>query len=172
MKKTAKILTASLISLASAPVFANNFSAVNLANCVKKIGTHDPFILVLKRGEPVTDSITRCASAAKIKAASINGIGSVEKPTIAFYNLDRKRYQYKNLLGNYELTSLNGNITLFDGKPFSHLHATLADEQYNVIGGHFNEAFVLGTVEITITPLKSPIVRTLDQNTGLNLISR
>lgn len=149
---------------------ANQLAAVDVSHCRQMVNTPSPFILVLKKGQAVVESITRCAIDAKITGAALNGIGTIERPTLAFYNFKMKRNLYKNFDGYYELLSLTGNLSLLDDKPEARLAAVISDEQTNVFGGRLNEAFVSGTVEVLITPLTKTLIRKADPKTGLELI--
>jgi len=39
-----------------------------------------------------------------------------------------------------EMTSLMGNISIMEGEPFPHLHVTLADANFQLLGGHLSES--------------------------------
>ena len=65
-----------------------------------------------------------------------------------------------------EITSLNGTIT----ESAIHIHATLADKNFQTVGGHLKEAIVGGTCEIYLEQIKATLERKADAETGLNLI--
>jgi len=136
----------------------------------KVANTTQPFILALKMGEDLFESILRCADAANLRSASISGLGALDDVTVAYYNLETKQYQTKLFKGMYELVSLNGNITLVDGKRFIHIHAALGTEEYNIVGGHIMSATVGPSAEIAILPLTEAINRQFDSLTGLKLM--
>ena len=132
--------------------------------------TEKPFILALKIGENLFESILRCADAANIKSATISGLGALDDVTVAYYHLKLKQYQTKLFHGMYELVSLNGNITFVEGKRFIHIHAALGTENYDIIGGHIMDATVGPSAEISIVPLNNTIERAYDDTTGLKLM--
>lgn len=132
--------------------------------------TKEPFILALKMGENLFEGILRCANDADLTSVSLSGLGALDDVTVAYYNLATKQYQTKLFKGMYELISVNGNITLLDGKRFIHIHAALGTENYDVIGGHIMDAIVGPSAEITIIPLASNIHRQYDEATGLKLM--
>ncbi|GEM_PF-567769 len=165
------LIISSLMFIAASNSQANNLSAVNVGTCKKLAGTDKPFILVLKRKENVMHSIIRCATDAHITSAFLSGLGALESPTLGYYNLKEKRYQYKTFSGIYELIGLNGNLTQVDNQPFAHVHVTLGDSHYAVIGGHLKNASVGATTEILFIPFVNPIHRELDGEIGLQLIS-
>ncbi len=133
-------------------------------------GTDQPFILALNLGEDLFDAILRCANDAKIKSASLSGLGTLDDVMLAYYNLDEKQYQEKLFPGMYELISLNGNIAILEDELFIHIHAAIGDENYRVFGGHVMSGIVGPACEITITPLGSHIQRGFDDRTGLKIM--
>lgn len=145
-------------------------AVVDSASCHLLANTDKPFILTLKMGENLFDSLLSCAAKMQLKSAIISGLGALDEVTIAYYNLSTKQYQTKLFQGMYELISLNGNITLVDGKYFVHIHAALGTEEYNVLGGHIMNATVGPSAEISIVPLSNPINREYDTKTGLKLM--
>ena len=136
----------------------------------KVAGSDKPFILALTIGENLFEGIMRVANDAHLQAASINGLGALDDVTVAYYNLETKQYQTQLFKGMYELISMNGNIALFEGKPFIHIHAALGTEAYDVVGGHIMDATVGPSAEITIIPLGGKMGRAFDDRTGLKLL--
>lgn len=146
-------------------------SAIDTESCDKLKGVNSPFILVLHRGENITESLISCAQTMEIQSAAISGVGILENPVIAYFNLARKQYQNKTFTGIFELISLNGNLAKSDNRLMAHLHVALGNDTYQVMGGHLLSAIVAITTEITIIPFKAPMIRKLDPDTGLHLIS-
>jgi predicted DNA-binding protein with PD1-like motif len=145
--------------------------AVIDSNSGKQVeNTEKPFILVLKPGENLFDSILRCADAANIKSASISGLGGLCDISLAYYNLETQQYQTKLFAEMHELISMNGNIAVFEGKRFLHIHAAVGDHHYAVYGGHLMSATVNPSAEITIIPLSAEINRQHDKTTGLKIM--
>ena len=54
----------------------------------------------------------------ELTAASISGIGGIYGVTVAFYNLDKKRYIEQIFPETYELLSKVGNVTMKNGEHF------------------------------------------------------
>lgn len=144
---------------------------VGKSSCGKLANTTQPFILVLNSGDNLLESITQCAKDAKLKGASISGLGQVHNPTLAYFtsNPDDKPTLTK-FPGYYELAGFNGNITNNANKYYTHAHAVLADKQFHGIAGHVNSAKVGLTVEITITPFPASVQRAVDPKTGFGPI--
>lgn len=102
------------------------------------------FLFRVPSGEDLLEAINRFAEGKGIKTGVVMGIGSLRNPVVGYYSEEEKRYMSIELSGTFELLSLNGNISLKEGKPFAHLHVTLGDEEGRVFGGHLirGNAFV------------------------------
>ncbi|MBP1910786.1 PPC domain-containing DNA-binding protein [Thermococcus stetteri] len=102
------------------------------------------FLFRVPEGEDLLEAISRFVESKGIKAGVVMGIGSLRNPVVGYYSEDEKRYKSIELSGTFELLSLNGNISLKEGKPFAHLHVTLGDDKGRVFGGHLirGEVFV------------------------------
>lgn len=159
-----------LFVLSATLVNAATISTVNSHSCKQVKGSEKPFILVLKKGEDVTTALAQCANDAKLAGASLTGIGALENPKLDYFNLETKKYQDKTLNGIYELISMTGNITDVAGKRVPHLHVALSDSEFQMTGGHLGSARVGVTAEITITPFRGHVVKSMDDETGLELI--
>lgn len=127
------------------------------------------FILRLVKGEKVNSSIKSFCQKKEIKNAAVYGIGSVEKPTLAHYRVDTKKYSEKTMDGIYELTALMGNVGIFENEPLVHTHATLSDEEMKSIGGHLVEAIVSATAELVLTKVDSKHTKSYNEEIGLRL---
>ena len=127
-------------------------------------------ILALRKGEDLFSGILRFAEDACIDSAIIAGIGAVMDPEIGVYQSPTQGYKKQAFQGLYELLTMAGNITLFEGQRFAHLHVTLAGEDYRVVGGHLFSATVGPTVEVAVTPLVGPVHRKMDPEIGIGLV--
>ena len=69
-----------------------------------------------------------------------------------------------------ELASLNGNITVFEDKPYVHAHALFAYQsggELLTLAGHLLEAVVELTGELVLTPADGRIGRRYDEALGI-----
>jgi predicted DNA-binding protein with PD1-like motif len=161
-------LSALLISTAA---FADQPAAVDKHSCSQLIGTEKPFILVLNAGDEILSSISACAKDAKLLGASISGLGQLHDPTLAYFTSNPKdKPTLTQFKGYFELASLNGNVAKNKNGYYTHAHAVLANQKFNGIAGHVNNAKVGLTVEVTITPLPSKLQREVDPETGFGSI--
>ena len=123
----------------------------------------------LVRDEEIMASLHEIIKKYKINSGWINGIGAICKVELGSYNLEGKNYHKTKFDGNYELTSLMGNISIKEDKPFLHLHINMSDEACNGYGGHLFSAKILATGEFFIRLTESNISREFDKNIGLFL---
>ena len=136
---------------------------------MKVILSGDIYIVILEMGENLIESIRKFASEHDFCGLLV-GIGALKNPKIAYFDLKEKKYLEMNLTGEYELTSLIGNIgRLENGDIVSHIHVTLGDREGKVLGGHLLNAEVAVTVELFCTRTRC-FIRKRDEKLGLNLI--
>ena len=125
--------------------------------------------LKLESGEEIINSLKLLSDKENIHCASISGIGAVNEVNIGLYDMKNKRYRNNRLDGDYELTSLTGNISLKDNSSFVHVHVNISDEQYRVFGGHLFNAKITATGEFIIIVYNNRIHREYDEKIGLHL---
>ncbi|MCG7339766.1 DNA-binding protein [Staphylococcus sp. ACRSN] len=131
---------------------------------------NNTIVLVLEQGEDIVESVTDIAKEKGGKFGSVSGIGACSEVELNFYNLETKTYEKKQIQESLELTSLLGNISHIDDKPFAHLHATFGTNTYKTYSGHLSKATVSATAEIIITMTNLDINRKFNEEIGLNLL--
>jgi uncharacterized protein len=133
---------------------------------------NNTYIVRLEKGEEILSSLTKFCEENKIYSGSISGIGGTDDVTLKYYDLVKKVYIPKRFAEgiNYEIITLNGNISRLEDKPFVHMHITLGDQNYNVFGGHLGSANISITAEIYINVVEGMIDRKLDEGFQLNFL--
>ena len=126
-------------------------------------------IVSLDKGDFVNKSIKDIFIKEKLTSGWVSGIGAVCNVEIGYYDINTKQYFKKKYLEEYELTSLNGNITFADSEHFVHTHVTLSDNEFNCFGGHLFDAQIAAAGEFKIDLISDPIIRKFSQNVGLYL---
>ena len=134
----------------------------------KKIGSK--WIVRIDKGEEIVETLKQFCKENKIKLGTISGIGATDRVTIGLFNTKNKQYHSQELIGDYEITNLSGNISTMNDEIYLHLHISLADSKYNAYGGHLNSAIISGTGEIVIEEIEGEIERGLNEEVGLNLL--
>lgn len=122
-------------------------------------------------GEDIVEKTREVCETEKIRLGRVEAIGATDQALIGVYDLEKKKYYPEKITGFAEICSLNGNITTMEGKTYIHLHATLADQEHQIHGGHVIEMRVGATCEMFITILDGETDRRRDEGLGINLWS-
>lgn len=130
---------------------------------------NDNIVIRMDRGDEIVSAISQIAEKENIKLGFLAGIGAAGNVTAGILEIESKQYKKHAFTGDFEIVSVNGNVTRADNKPYIHLHVALADIDGNVIGGHLNEAYISGTGEMVLTVLDGETGRRKDEVTGLNV---
>jgi len=127
-------------------------------------------IYSLKAGAKVPDDIVAIAARERILTARVEAIGGVNDLRLAYFNHVSKKYEEHDFHEFLEVTSILGNITLKDRRPFLHIHGTFGRKDLSVLAGHVMAATVFPLLEVVVTPTKNRALRKFDQELGLNVI--
>jgi predicted DNA-binding protein with PD1-like motif len=125
--------------------------------------------LTLAKGDYINHTFQVFAEVEGIGSAWLNGIGALKDPEIGYYSIGEKKYHRKQFFGEFELTSLIGNITWEKDKPFSHTHITFSDPDYHVFGGHLFDAKISAAGEFIMHYGTNKISRKVNSSIGLPL---
>jgi uncharacterized protein len=133
------------------------------------LNTKRTFLLRAKHNSDLIEFITDFAKTNEITTATFTAIGALKSAKLAFYDQQKQTYSQMPLLEPQEIASCIGNVSLKEGKPFTHAHAVLSDEKGNTRAGHILEGKVFAA-EIHLTELIGPkLTRKNDDQTGLSL---
>ncbi len=124
----------------------------------------------LKAGARIPDDIVAIAAKEKMTTARVEAVGGVNRLRLAYFSRESKAYEEHDFSEFFEVTSLLGNITRKDGKPFLHAHGNFGRKDLSVIGGHVVSASIFPVLEVVITPTKNSAFRKFDEELGLNVI--
>jgi uncharacterized protein len=127
------------------------------------------FIIRLKKGERVNESISKFCRILKISTGYFTGIGAVEELTLAHYDVAKKEYTTKEMDGAFEVTNMTGNVAIFEGISLVHTHMTVSDNEMKAFGGHLMKAKVYAGMEVMFRDLGSAKLKKEDEETGLKL---
>lgn len=129
----------------------------------------DTWMLRIDRGEEILSSLGQMCGQEGIRLAQVSAIGASEYAVVGVYDLGEQRYHEEKLDGFMEITSLCGSVTAMDGKPYIHLHATLADQKNTLHGGHVISMRVGATCEMFVRALDGEVIRERNGELGINL---
>jgi len=135
---------------------------------LKKFG--NKWVVRIDKGEEIVETLTQLCKKNKIKLGSVSGVGGIERTTVGSFKAKTKEYFSQELIGDYEITNLIGNISTMKGKIYLHLHITISDSNNNAFGGHLNSGIVSTTGEIIIEEIEGEIEREFNEEVKLNLL--
>lgn len=128
------------------------------------------FVGRLETGSDLVAEIERHCAEHGVIAAQVTVIGAVRRARYAYYEQDDHRYRELESDTHHEITGFVGNVSLRDGKPFLHAHATFSDADGATVGGHLLPGIEVFVAEVMIRELTGvALVRQPDDETGLAL---
>jgi hypothetical protein len=136
---------------------------------IKKFSNY--YILRLHKGEEIISALKEAVRVKRIKGAFFYGLGVGQDLVLGYFEAKRKVYIKKAFEGEYEFTSLIGNISRMKSEIVVHCHVTITDKSFNAFGGHLFQGVIPATCEIIILPFKKVLRRKKDKKTGLNLLA-
>ena len=115
-------------------------------------------ILRFDKGEDFMGSLTGWLEEQGIQSAAIlGGIGMLSNMEIGRY--DGREYSKITEKESCEILSLQGSVSMKEGKPFVHLHVSFANHDFHAIGGHLFSGTVSMTIELVLAPMSPGLVR-------------
>lgn len=124
-------------------------------------------ILRPELGEDIVECLKRLMNEEGLLSASVVGIGGTSDAKIGLYDLDKKKYDFRQVNKFSEITSIVGNLSRKNGEPYVHLHVTLFNED-GLTGGHLASATISATAEIYVTATDIKVEREAYEPLGLN----
>jgi len=134
----------------------------------KKFG--NVYVVRLDKDEEIIETLKGFCATNQITLGWVSGIGAVNRVTLGLFETKPKRYIAEELTGDFEITSLSGNITTMNKEVYLHFHATVSDLQHKTYGGHLTSAVVSATAELIVVSVAGIVDRKLSQEIGLNLL--
>ena len=128
------------------------------------------FVGRLAHGSDLVEELERFCEERRIHAAWVSVVGAVSRASFAYYEQADQRYLELSSDTNHEITSFVGNVSIRDGRPFLHAHASFADRDGASLGGHLMRGCTVFVAEVTIREMSDvELVRHPDEVTGLSL---
>lgn len=129
------------------------------------------YVLRFAKGTRLHEALLRFADETQVEGAWLSGFGGAQGMTIGYYDLNEKTYKWKTFEGIYEITQLQGNLSRnAEGEAMFHLHGSFAGTNYTELGGHVKDLTVGATLEMFVHRIQKPLMRKLDDETGLQLL--
>ena len=128
------------------------------------------FVGRLMTGSDLMDELERICAERNVAAGWVSVIGAVRVAAFAYYDQHALAYRELRSDTHHEIVGFTGNVSLRDGKPFIHAHATFADASGACVGGHLIHGIEVFSAEFTIREMAGvDLVRTFDEEIGLAL---
>jgi predicted DNA-binding protein with PD1-like motif len=127
----------------------------------------DTYVIRFEDEELFPDRFLEFLATEGIAAGSFIGIGAMLNSTIAFFDVQEKKYMDIELDEQLEVLALVGNVALHQDEPLVHAHVTLGRRDGSTLGGHLRRGVVRPTLEVTLRSLPEPLRRSLDPEFGL-----
>lgn len=125
----------------------------------------------IEPNEDLFDAIKELIKKHKIKSGLINVIGALKQFTIGYFDIEKKKYNFKTFDEDIELISCMGNIAFKDNEPIIHLHVSVGKNDYSIIGGHLSQPSVVSiTAEVYIYEINQTLTRANDPQFDLSLL--
>ena len=128
------------------------------------------YVVRIDRGEEILSQVKQVCEAEKIALGKISGLGAVNKAVVGLFETATQEYHSTVMTGDFEITSLVGNITAMEGEVYLHVHGNFAGADNRTFGGHLNEAVVSATCELIIQAFEGSVKRAFHPAIGLNLL--
>lgn len=127
------------------------------------------YFIRLDKGENVLQVLEKFLDENNIKGGFFTGLGAINYLKLYFFNQKEKNFNEKVIEEDMEVTSLVGNITMNEGKPYIHSHIVVATKEFSSYSGHFKEGIVGATMEIVLIEKDVLVGRKFSEEIGLNL---
>ncbi len=124
----------------------------------------------LKAGGDLLTEIHEFCQNNGIQFGMVSIIGALKNATLGAYDFEQNAYSTFTIDHTIEILHCTGNISMLDGKPFAHLHATVSGHDGKALGGHVFEGCEIAVAECIIQQFEGPaLLREEDPVTGLKL---
>ncbi len=129
----------------------------------------DVYIIRLDPGDAIVELVEQFCRDHNIQNATVTGIGSVEGLVLAHYRIDRQKFSERSMDGIFEIASLQGNVSLFEGQPLAHFHVVVSDESMQAFAGHLVRGTCSATAELILQRLSSSFTKRSNPKIGLKI---
>lgn len=128
------------------------------------------FVERFSPGEDIVKALGALFEQEGVRFGIVSIIGAFRQAKIGAFDFEKKRYEPFLIEETTEILHCTGNISLLDGRPFAHLHATLAGHDGHAKGGHVFEGTIVEVAECVVMVFDGePPERVEDETTGLKL---
>lgn len=116
-------------------------------------------LLRLDPGDEVIASLEEVCRQTGVTSGCVSGIGAAKELNLRVAAQETGGFIFRSFHGLLEITSLSGNIAQTEEGISIHIHATAADRNMHLYGGHLASCIIAITGEIFITVLDGVVTR-------------
>jgi len=128
------------------------------------------YVLIFAMGDEVRSGLTEFAQKYQVKTAHFTAIGDATSAKFGFFDYDRKMFKLIPISDPSEVSSLNGNIAVLNGKQVVHVHANVATDDGIIHGGHLLELITGPTLEVFLTVEPTTLYKKVNPRFGAGII--
>lgn len=126
--------------------------------------------LIFDAGDEVASALKKFAGQEHLTAAHFTGIGAFASVTVAWFDLETKKYQPVEISEQVEVISLIGDVAESDGTPSVHAHICVGKRDGSAHGGHLQKGTVRPTLEVILIESPAHLRKKFRAEFGLPLI--
>jgi predicted DNA-binding protein with PD1-like motif len=128
------------------------------------------YVVVLDLEDDVLERLGAFLREERIAAAKFYGVGGFRRVTLAYYDMEAKRYLPIEVDEQVEVVSLIGNVAMYEGRPRIHAHCAVGHRDGRTTGGHLLSAVVRPTLELMVEEIAADLRRTDRPEIGIPLL--
>jgi len=128
------------------------------------------YVLVFATGDDLRTGLAEFAKKYDVKSAHYSAIGDASSLTVGWYDAEKKMFKVIPINEAAEVTTLTGNIAIYNGQPVNHSHVNVATSDGIVHGGHLLELVVGPTLEVFVTVEPVALHKKFDEKTQAAVI--
>ena len=133
-------------------------------------GQTKTYAVIFATGDEVVSGLTEFAQKYNVKAAHYTAIGDATSAKVGWYDKSRKMFRVISIGQPSEVTSLIGDMAIYEGKPVAHSHVNVSTEDGITHGGHLLELIIGPTLEIIVTVEPTGLYKKLKPEFGASVI--
>lgn len=128
------------------------------------------WVIRLEDGDDILMSLRRLAESKDVRAGLLEGIGSLKKVKLGYYDFETRKYSWQLFEEDMEILTLSGNVSTKDATYIPHVHVSLGRKDFSVLGGHLDDGSQANMVEVILRRLPGELVKAHDEKIGLNVL--
>lgn len=128
------------------------------------------FVLVFDRGDDLHAELLAFAEREQVTAGRLGGVGGFSKATLGYFDPEKLVYEPIPVEEQVEVVSLIGTLTVMEGRPFAHMHASVGFRGGALKGGHVRAATIWPTAEVFVSEYSGALHRVTVPELGIGLI--